>query len=441
MKKLSLFTICIVVVAQQISLRQIQSNVAPPPQYAVPYVSNSAGTILGYDSTRIFWDPSGFRLNLSGALFTALAGGGTQVMTVNNSGVVGATAGNSILTPPITFTDISTPANPSAGTTKWYTKSGQMCALNPSGTETCTGTGGSGTTHQAALDCGISFTDTTHLSLFPSASSTNFCAFQNNNTLLTKITAPVTITQSGSGNPVLRIYLSDGSDGQTAGTVVICNSASSGIAESGAGAVVVNSCSAFPVSGGIFIHSQWTSTVAGLFDATGTLYRALMSSGAQLLAGGYTTVTPTTSGTTIGINTNLGIRTCTQIIGQDNGTALATADIQPQKSQCKIPYNATATEVDVLVDSGASTVNVGYRHNGSTTAISGVLTPATVSGITDNVACANTAGTAVTIEGHSVTCSVLTNTALTAGDWTETIGGAADGTTKRVSITTTWVIN
>jgi hypothetical protein len=43
---------------------------------------------------------------------------------------------------PVTTTDIATPANPGAGTTKWYTKAGTLCSLDPSGTETCTGGGG-----------------------------------------------------------------------------------------------------------------------------------------------------------------------------------------------------------------------------------------------------------------------------------------------------------
>src|SRR5208282_5559876 len=84
---------------------------------------------------------------------------------------------------------------------------------------------------------------------------------------------------------------------------------------------------------------------------------------------------------------------------------------------------------------------LAYRHNGSTTALTGTLTPATVSGITDKVVCANTAGTAITIEGNSVTCATLSATALTAGDWIETIGGAADGTSNRMSIAATWAEN
>lgn len=162
--------------------------------------------------------------------------------------------------------------------------------------------GGSGTTHQAALDCAITYTDAQHLSLFPAASSTNFCSFGNNNGLVTKFTGAITITQSGSVNPNLLIWISDGSDGQTPGTAVICNAAGSGIAISGAGSALVNSCSAYPVSGGIIRHSSWASAVAGSFDATGTLYRPLMNAGAQLLAGPNITIAQATTGTTIGLS-------------------------------------------------------------------------------------------------------------------------------------------
>jgi hypothetical protein len=96
--------------------------------------------------------------------------------------------------------------------------------------------------------------------------------------------------------------------------------------------------------------------------------------------------------------------------------------------------NATAITVVVFVDAGASTAQLSYLHNGTTTAISPVLTPATVSGINDKVACANAAGTSITIQGHSVTCSVLTNRTLTAGDEMQITGGAADGVSTRLSI-------
>jgi hypothetical protein len=93
----------------------------------------------------------------------------------------------------------------------------------------------------------------------------------------------------------------------------------------------------------------------------------------------------------------------------------------------------------VKADAGASTIQLAYRHSTggapTTTAYtSAVLTPATVSNITGTVACANAAGTAITVDGISVTCGTLATQTWTAGDSIETIGGAADGTTKRISV-------
>jgi hypothetical protein len=48
---------------------------------------------------------------------------------------------------PATTTDIATPAAPSAGTTKWYTKGGKLCSEDPAAVETCTGGGSSITTN------------------------------------------------------------------------------------------------------------------------------------------------------------------------------------------------------------------------------------------------------------------------------------------------------
>jgi hypothetical protein len=134
-------------------------------------------------------------------------------------------------------------------------------------------------------------------------------------------------------------------------------------------------------------------------------------------------------------------RACNIVRGDQSGSALTTGNIQPQGSLCYIDNASTVSQVILLVDAGASTMQLGYRHNGSTTAITPTLTPATVTGITDHVACANSGGTAITIEGNSVTCSTLTNAALTAGDFIETIGGTADGTSKRMSIAMTFIPN
>jgi hypothetical protein len=125
--------------------------------------------------------------------------------------------------------------------------------------------------------------------------------------------------------------------------------------------------------------------------------------------------------------------TCSVLIGSDNGDALVNGDISPQRSQCNISFVPTIAAVIVMADAGASTIRIGGRHNNTAYNISPVLTPATVAGITDKVACANTAGTPITIEGVSVTCTALTSTSMFAGDWIETVAGTADTVTKRLS--------
>src|SRR5439155_12203689 len=45
-------------------------------------------------------------------------------------------------------------------------------------------------------------------------------------------------------------------------------------------------------------------------------------------------------------------RTCQILIGVDNGSALTTAQIQPQRSRCKFDVAATVFQVDMLVDAG-----------------------------------------------------------------------------------------
>lgn len=144
------------------------------------------------------------------------------------------------------------------------------------------------------------------------------------------------------------------------------------------------------------------------------------------------------------VGAGVGIKTCQITLGADGASAspLTTDQIQPQFSICKVEANSTISAVIVMANAGASTVQVSSRHLSVATPIAGPVLPVSVGGIApDKVVCANSAGTAITIEGTSVTCGVLTNTALTAGDWIETTGGAADGTTKRISIAITYTPN
>jgi hypothetical protein len=129
-------------------------------------------------------------------------------------------------------------------------------------------------------------------------------------------------------------------------------------------------------------------------------------------------------------------------IGADNGSTLVTADIQPQKSFAQFIVTGTLNTIIVKADAGASTIQLAYRHTGSTTNYtSAVMTPATVGGIADKVVCSNTGGTAINIDGVSVTCGTLAASTMTQGDSVESVGGTADATTKRLSVTMIYTTN
>ena len=164
------------------------------------------------------------------------------------------------------------------------------------------GSSGGGTSNQASLDCGVTRTSGTILTVFPNASSANLCTIATNSAVYTRI-APETITIS-SGTLTVRTYLSDGSDGNTAGSLVVCNSAAGGVSVS-AGLRLINSCVSFPATGGTYQIFSWAASVAAVWDSTGTLLRPLMSGGANLVAGTNLTIIPTSNGTIISSDTGV----------------------------------------------------------------------------------------------------------------------------------------
>jgi hypothetical protein len=136
-------------------------------------------------------------------------------------------------------------------------------------------------------------------------------------------------------------------------------------------------------------------------------------------------------------------RTCTIQFGDDAASAaLTTAQIQPQKSLCSGDVAATVTKIIVKADAGAATVQLAYRHSGTTTAYTAAaLAPATVSGIADKVVCANATGSPVTIDGTVVICSTLATQTWNLGDSLETVSGATDSVTKRLAVFVTYTVN
>ncbi|MCU1234471.1 MAG: hypothetical protein JWP63_2438 [Candidatus Solibacter sp.] len=130
-------------------------------------------------------------------------------------------------------------------------------------------------------------------------------------------------------------------------------------------------------------------------------------------------------------------RTCMIVVGADNGTALAAADIAPQGRQCFVPAAAHVVEIGVTADAGTPAVVVARNHAGTLTDLSASLVTAGAGA----PACANAAGTGAGIDG-ATTCSVqLTTTALAAGDWLETHSSVSAGTSKRMSIAITYTVD
>ena len=112
------------------------------------------------------------------AIPTSSGGGG--VTTVTASLPLTASAGSSpnlALPFPATSVDISTPANPTAGSTSWYTKGGTWCSLSPAGVENCTGAGGGsgGPTTQAVVtgsrSFGVAYQNTNSTTMWVAAAS------------------------------------------------------------------------------------------------------------------------------------------------------------------------------------------------------------------------------------------------------------------------------
>jgi hypothetical protein len=169
------------------------------------------------------------------------------------------------------------------------------------------GGGGGGTSNQALLDCGVTRTSGSVLTVFAGANSTNLCIIATNSVVYTRI-APETITIS-SGTLTVRSYLSDGSDGNAAGSLVVCNTAAGGISVS-AGLLLRNSCGSFPPTGGTYQIFSWAASASGLWDSNGVLLRPLMSGGANLVAGTNLTIIPTSNGTIISSDTGVDA-TCT----------------------------------------------------------------------------------------------------------------------------------
>jgi hypothetical protein len=132
------------------------------------------------------------------------------------------------------------------------------------------------------------------------------------------------------------------------------------------------------------------------------------------------------------------LRTCTMIVGADNGAAvLVNADLGPQLSQCFVPFAATVLEIEVMADADVPQVVVQRSHLGTPTALLSAPLATASSGA---VACSNIGGT-TGIDGTTTCTNTLENTAVAAGDWIGLTSGTAGGVAKRMSVAVVMRVN
>ena len=183
----------------------------------------------------------------------------------------------------------------------------------------------------------------------------------------------------------------------------------------------------------VFGNNTGSSTFPVFFTMQGTDTHVLSSSTFSVATGTILCTDANGGATASGCTPLASKKTCTIIIGSDDGAVLVNADLT-QGRQCFINTGATIQEVEVAANTGTPAVLLAKNHAGTPTNIlSSALTTAGSGGI----ACSNTGGT-LGIDGVTTCTNTLQNTALAAGDYLEARSGTASGTESRMSIFVTF---
>ncbi|HUB83616.1 MAG TPA: hypothetical protein VMB03_32680 [Bryobacteraceae bacterium] len=133
-------------------------------------------------------------------------------------------------------------------------------------------------------------------------------------------------------------------------------------------------------------------------------------------------------------------RSCDITVGDaSSSTAVANAQLGPQKHGCKIVSSGSVLEVDLESDAGSPSVIVGRRRctawaSGTCSAESNVnLVSSATAASSGYMGCSNVGGN-TGLDGSTTCAATLQNTALNAGDWIELVSGTAGGTAKLVTV-------
>jgi hypothetical protein len=174
-----------------------------------------------------------------------------------------------------------------------------------------------------------------------------------------------------------------------------------------------------------------TSKVTSVNGATGTAV-ITVTGGTGVTVTGGTGITPTIAATTAYQR-----RVCTMVVGADNGSLLANADLGPQLNECFVPAAGVVVEIEVSADAGTPSVIVQRNHLGTATALLSSVLATSASGA---VACSNTGGT-TGIDGSTTCSSTLQNTSVAAGDWFGLTSGVAGVLAHRMTISVVYTLN
>ena len=324
------------------------------------------------------------------------------------------------VTLPATTTDVSTPSDPTSGKTTFYTKNGTFCSLSPAGAENCTG--GNGATTFSQLNNGkLVYTSSTVITIDPNCSSSAPCVVNTGGVAHIFTTSPTATISAGSPTAYFYVDTSGNRTVAIASGTVTC-----------AGGCVQVTGSSFPP--GAFIYGTWTAA-SGTWNSGGYTYEVAP----------LTAVPPITQGTCIVPNgyqvsidpTCAELRkVCMMVVGADNGSALANADLGPQGFQCYVPFNATVLEVMVSANASTPSVVPARNHAGVVSDLVSSALPTAASGAR---ACSNVGGT-LSLDGVTTCSGTLQNTSLSQGDEIDLdSGGVAGGTAARMSVAITYV--
>jgi len=132
-------------------------------------------------------------------------------------------------------------------------------------------------------------------------------------------------------------------------------------------------------------------------------------------------------------------RTCMIVLGADDAAQpLEDGNLAAQQNQCFLYAAGTVIELLVSADDGTPSVTVARNRAGT---LANLTAAPLQTGAAGALACANTAGSGLALDGVTTCTVALQNAAVLAGDWMDLNGGVAGGVAKRLSLAVTFLLD